>query len=98
MHAHDGTVYRSRDRGNRWKRLKAQMKKYGTMVADEDKHNRQWLRKKWIVILSNRQVINADKYDGKDEQAQLASEAGGLGKLILNKFSYGTGERARNRF
>ena len=36
LHADDGTVYRSRDRGNSWKRLKALMQKYGTMVADED--------------------------------------------------------------
>ena len=36
LHADDGTVYRSRDRGNSWKRLKALMQKYGNMVADED--------------------------------------------------------------
>jgi len=32
----DGTIYRSRDRGQNWKRLKALMQKQGQLVADSD--------------------------------------------------------------
>jgi hypothetical protein len=30
----DGSIYRSRDRGNTWKRLKSLMQKQGSLVAD----------------------------------------------------------------
>lgn len=32
----DGTIYRSRDRGSNWKRLKSLMQNQGTKVADND--------------------------------------------------------------
>jgi len=31
----DGSIYRSRDRGSTWKRLKSIMEKYGSEVSDE---------------------------------------------------------------
>lgn len=31
----DGSIYRSRDRGNNWKRLKSLMQKQGAQVADD---------------------------------------------------------------
>lgn len=31
----DGTIYRSRDRGGTWKRLKSIMEKYGSEVSDD---------------------------------------------------------------
>ena len=43
LHSADGIVYRSRDRGQSWKRLKSIMMKQGTQVADMDQdvsHNR----------------------------------------------------------
>jgi len=36
MHTADGSVYRSRDRGSSWKRLKALLQKQGQIVADSD--------------------------------------------------------------
>lgn len=36
MHTADGGLYRSRDRGNSWKRLKALFNKQGYSVADQD--------------------------------------------------------------
>ena len=36
LHAADGSIYRSRDRGESWKRLKNLMMKQGNMVADEN--------------------------------------------------------------
>jgi len=35
MHTTDGTIYRSRDRGLSWKRLKTLLQKQGSQVADE---------------------------------------------------------------
>ena len=35
MHTTDGTIYRSRDRGLSWKRLKSLLSKQGAQVADE---------------------------------------------------------------
>jgi hypothetical protein len=32
----EGNIYRSRDRGSNWKRLKSLMQKIGTQVADEN--------------------------------------------------------------
>ena len=36
VRSHDGTIYRSRDRGSNWKRLKGLMTKQGQQVADSD--------------------------------------------------------------
>ncbi len=36
MHTSDGTIYRSRDRGANWKRMKSLLHKQGSNVADED--------------------------------------------------------------
>lgn len=36
MHTADGTIYRSRDRGLSWKRLKNLLQKQGKTVADDD--------------------------------------------------------------
>ena len=36
LHSADGIVYRSRDRGQSWKRLKSVLMKYGSEVADDD--------------------------------------------------------------
>ena len=36
LHSADGIVYRSRDRGQSWKRLKSVMAKHATFVKDED--------------------------------------------------------------
>jgi hypothetical protein len=35
LHTKDGSIYRSRDRGGNWKRLKSLMAKQGALVADE---------------------------------------------------------------
>lgn len=36
MHTSEGTIYRSRDRGMSWKRLKGLLQKSATSVVDED--------------------------------------------------------------
>ena len=36
LHSADGIVYRSRDRGQSWKRLKSVMAKHATFVKDDD--------------------------------------------------------------
>ena len=36
MHTTEGTIYRSRDRGQNWKRLRSLLHKQGINVADED--------------------------------------------------------------
>lgn len=36
MHTQDGTIYRSRDRGLNWKRLKSLLHKQGSSVADDN--------------------------------------------------------------
>ena len=36
LHTTDGTIYRSRDRGLSWKRLRNLLHKQGIQVADED--------------------------------------------------------------
>ena len=36
MHTTEGTIYRSRDRGQNWKRLRSLLHKHGANVADED--------------------------------------------------------------
>ena len=36
MHTADGTIYRSRDRGLSWKRLRSVLHKQGVMAADQD--------------------------------------------------------------
>jgi len=41
MHTSEGSIYRSRDRGLTWKRLKALMQKSAYSVADEDQEVRR---------------------------------------------------------
>ena len=36
LHSADGSIYRSRDRGESWKRLKNLMMKQGSTVVDQD--------------------------------------------------------------
>ena len=43
MHTTDGTIYRSRDRGQSWKRLRNLLHKQGIQVADEDQEVRKIL-------------------------------------------------------
>lgn len=36
VHTTEGSIYRSRDRGSNWKRLRSLMEKHGAVVADEE--------------------------------------------------------------
>ena len=50
LHSADGIVYRSRDRGQSWKRLKSVLMKYGSEVADDDQDVSQGINFEKSVI------------------------------------------------